>query len=68
MVSLSHHDLTVGGLLVSSFVPCALAAFLLLLVLRRLVRPLRLGRYVANLPLVEASVYVCLLALVIGLL
>ncbi|MGE7154702.1 DUF1656 domain-containing protein [Methylorubrum rhodesianum] len=68
-----QHDLTIGGILVSPFVAYALLAFALLafallVALRVVFRRIRFGRYVANAPLAEAGIYVCLLALVVVLL
>ncbi|KQP48859.1 hypothetical protein ASG40_17815 [Methylobacterium sp. Leaf399] len=59
------HDLDIGGVLVSPFLAYAAGALLLLVLLRRLFAGLRLSRYVANPPLAEAGIYVCLLALLI---
>ena len=63
-----HTDIQIGGVFVSPFVAYALAAFAILLLLRRLFSRLRFGRYVANPPLTEAGIYVCLLALLIVML
>lgn len=63
-----QHDLTLGGILVSPFIAHALVAFALLVVLRLVFRRIRLGRYVANPPLAEAGIYVCLLAIVVVML
>ncbi|GAB6844794.1 hypothetical protein HNR00_000203 [Methylorubrum rhodinum] len=63
-----RHDITIGGVLVSPFVLDALVAFAILVVLRVLFRRIRLGRFVANPPLAEAGIYVCVLALVVVLL
>ena len=63
-----HQDITLGGILVSPFVLDALVAFAILVVLRVLFRRIRLGRFVANPPLAEAGIYVCVLALVVVLL
>ncbi|HEV2542181.1 MAG TPA: DUF1656 domain-containing protein [Methylobacterium sp.] len=63
-----QHDLTIGGILVSPFVAYALIAFALLVGLRVVFRRIRFGRYVANAPLAEAGIYVCLLAIVVVLL
>lgn len=60
-----HADIHIGGVLISSFVAYALGAFLILLVLRRLFARIRFSRYVANAPLAEAGIYVCVLALLI---
>ncbi|MBD8908203.1 DUF1656 domain-containing protein [Methylorubrum zatmanii] len=63
-----HHDLTLGGILVSPFVADALIAFAILVALRIVFRWIRFGRFVANPPLAEAGIYVCILALVVVLL
>ncbi|GJE76966.1 MULTISPECIES: DUF1656 domain-containing protein [Methylorubrum] len=63
-----HHDLTIGGILVSPFVLDALVAFAILVALRVLFRRIRFARFVANPPLAEAGIYVCVLALVVVLL
>ncbi|CAO4133162.1 DUF1656 domain-containing protein [Methylorubrum extorquens] len=63
-----QHDLAIGGILVSPFIAYALIAFALLVALRVVFRWIRFGRFVANPPLVEAGIYVCLLALVVVLL
>lgn len=63
-----HHDITIGGVLVSPFVLDALVAFAILVLLRVLFRRIRFGRFVANPPLAEAGIYVCVLALVVVLL
>jgi hypothetical protein len=62
-----HKDIHFGGVLVSSFVGYALVAFAIILVLRLLFARIRLSRYVANAPLAEAGIYVCVLALLIAL-
>lgn len=62
------HDLTLGGVLVSSFVLDAGIAFAILVALRVVFRRIRLARFVANPPLAEAGLYVCLLALIVVLL
>ncbi|MCJ2031025.1 DUF1656 domain-containing protein [Methylobacterium sp. J-043] len=63
-----QHDLAIGGILISPFVAYALIAFALLVALRVVFRWIRFGRFVANPPLAEAGIYVCLLALVVVLL
>ncbi len=63
-----HHDLTLGGILVSPFVAYALIALAILVALRVVFRRIRFGRYVANPPLAEAGIYLCLLAIVVVLL
>lgn len=63
-----RHDITLGGVLVSPFVLDAAVAFAILVALRVLFRWIRLGRFVANPPLAEAGIYVCVLALVVVLL
>lgn len=60
-----RHEIEIGGVLISPFVGYALGAFAILLCLRVLFRKIRFGRYVANPPLAEAGVYVCVLALLI---
>lgn len=62
-----YKDLHLGGVLVSSFVGYALLAFAVLLVLRLVFARIRLSRYVANAPLAEAGIYMCVLALLIAL-
>lgn len=62
-----YKDIHLGGVLVSSFVGYALLAFVILLVLRLVFARIRLSRYVANAPLAEAGIYVCVLALLIVL-
>ncbi|GEL39788.1 hypothetical protein MEX01_03790 [Methylorubrum extorquens] len=63
-----QHDLAIGGILVSPFIAYAVIAFALLVALRVVFRWIRFGRFVANPPLAEAGIYVCLLALVVVLL
>lgn len=60
-----RHELQIGGILVSPFVAYALGAFVLLVLLRVVFRKIRFSRYVANPPLAEAGLYVCVLALLI---
>ncbi|GJE37916.1 DUF1656 domain-containing protein [Methylobacterium persicinum] len=62
-----HADLHFGGVFVSSFVGYALIAFTILIVLRLFFARIRFSRYVANAPLAEAGIYVCVLALLIAL-
>lgn len=62
-----HKDIHIGGVLISSFVGYALAAFAIIMVLRLIFARIRLSRYVANAPLAEAGIYVCVLALLIVL-
>ncbi|MGH1572480.1 DUF1656 domain-containing protein [Methylobacterium sp. P31] len=62
-----YEDIHIGGVLVSSFVTYALAAFAILLVLRWFFARIRFSRYFANAPLAEAGIYVCVLALLIAL-
>ncbi|MGU3538290.1 DUF1656 domain-containing protein [Methylobacterium sp. A54F] len=62
-----RHDLEFGGVLVSPFVAYAAGALAILLALRVLLRRVRFSRYVANPPLAEAGIYVCVLALLIVL-
>ena len=63
-----QHDLTIGGILVSPFIAYALIAFLALVALRVVFRWVRFSRFVANPPLAEAGIYICLLAIVVVLL
>ncbi|KQT79661.1 hypothetical protein ASG51_03145 [Methylobacterium sp. Leaf465] len=58
-------DLDLGGVLFSPFVAYAAGALAILLGLRLLFAHLRIARYVANPPLAEAGLYVCILALLI---
>ncbi|MCJ2035822.1 DUF1656 domain-containing protein [Methylobacterium sp. J-068] len=58
-------DLDLGGVLLSPFVAYAAGALAILVALRFLFARLRIGRYVANPPLAEAGLYVCILALLI---
>lgn len=62
-----HEDLHFGGVLVSSFVGYALVAFTTLIVVRLVFARIRFSRYVANAPLAEAGIFVCVLALLIAL-
>ena len=62
-----YEDIHIGGVLVSSFVAYALMAFGILIALRWFFARIRFGRYVANAPLAEAGIYVCVLALLIAL-
>lgn len=62
-----HEDIHIGGVLISSFVAYALAAFAVLLVLRWFFARIRFSRFVANAPLAEAGIYVCVLALLLAL-
>ena len=62
-----YEDIHIGGVLISSFVAYALAAFAVLLVLRWFFARIRFSRFVANAPLAEAGIYVCGLALLIAL-
>ncbi len=62
-----YEDIHIGGVLISSFVAYALAAFAVLLVLRWFFARIRFSRFVANAPLAEAGIYVCVLALLIAL-
>lgn len=58
-------DLDLGGILLSPFVAYAAGALAILIVLRLTFARLRIARYVANPPLAEAGLYVCILALLI---
>lgn len=60
-----RHELQFGGALISPFVAYAFGAFAVLILLRVLFRWIRFSRYVANPPLAEAGIYVCVLALLI---
>ncbi len=60
-----RHEIEIGGILLSPFVAYALGALLLLMLLRVAFRRMRFNRYVANPPLAEAGIYMCLLALLI---
>ncbi|MET0257111.1 MAG: DUF1656 domain-containing protein [Methylobacterium sp.] len=60
-----RHELQIGGVLVSPFVAYAIGALLVVIALRILFRKIRFSRYVANAPLAEAGIYVCVLALLI---
>lgn len=60
-----RHELQIGGVLVSPFVAYAIGALLVLILLRVAFRKIRFSRYVANAPLAEAGIYVCVLALLI---
>jgi cadmium resistance protein CadD (predicted permease) len=51
--------------LLSPFVAYAAGALAILVILRLLFARLRIARYVANPPLAEAGLYVCILALLI---
>ena len=62
-----HKDIQIGGVLISSFVGYALVALAIILVLRFVFSRIRLSRYVANAPLAEAGLYMCVLALLIAL-
>jgi cadmium resistance protein CadD (predicted permease) len=58
-------DLDLGGVLLSPFVAYAAGALAILVILRLFFARLRIARYVANPPLAEAGLYVCILALLI---
>ncbi|MDO9427950.1 MAG: DUF1656 domain-containing protein [Methylobacterium sp.] len=60
-----RQDLDFGGVLVSPFVAYAAGALAILMLLRVAFNRLRFSRYVANPPLAEAGLYVCILALLI---
>jgi general stress protein CsbA len=60
-----RRDLDFGGVLVSPFVAYAAGALVLLVLLRVVFNRIHFSRYVANPPLAEAGLYVCLLALLI---
>ena len=61
-----HEDIHIGGVLIAAFVAYALAAFVIFLALRWVFARIRFSRYVANAPLAEAGIYVCVLALLIA--
>ncbi|EIZ84011.1 hypothetical protein WYO_3340 [Methylobacterium sp. GXF4] len=61
-----YEDIHIGGVLISSFVAYALIAFGILICLRWFFARIRFSRYVANAPLAEAGIYVCVLALLIA--
>ena len=63
-----RHELDMGGVLFSPFVAYAGAAFLIMIVLRFGFARIRFSRYVANPPLAEAGIYVCILALLVAFL
>jgi len=58
-------DLDLGGVMLSPFVAYAAGALAILMGLRLIFARLRIARYVANPPLAEAGLYVCILALLI---
>ncbi|GEP00311.1 DUF1656 domain-containing protein [Methylobacterium haplocladii] len=60
-----RHELQIGGVLLSPFVAYAIGALAILILLRIVFRKIRFSRYVANAPLAEAGIYVCVLALLI---
>ena len=60
-----RHELEVGGILISPFVGYLLGALAIQLCLRVLFRKIRFSRYVANPPLAEAGIFVCVLGLLI---
>ena len=62
-----YRDLDIGGVLLSPFVAYAGIAFAIMVVLRTIFTRFPLARYVANPPLAEAGLFVCLLALVVAL-
>ncbi|GEP05939.1 DUF1656 domain-containing protein [Methylobacterium oxalidis] len=62
-----RHDLDLGGILISPFVAYAAGALLILVGLRAIFARIRFSRYVANPPLVEAGLYICLVALLVVL-
>jgi hypothetical protein len=57
-----RHDWDFAGVYVAPFVGHLVAALLILLVLRPLIAKLRLLDYVANPPIVEAGLFICILA------
>ncbi|AWN42425.1 DUF1656 domain-containing protein [Methylobacterium durans] len=62
-----HRDLDLGGILISPFVAYTAASLVILVALRALFARIRLARYVANPPLVEAGLYICIVALMVAL-
>ncbi|WP_019903937.1 DUF1656 domain-containing protein [Methylobacterium sp. 77] len=60
-----RHDIDIGGVLISPFVAYVAAALAIMLVLRLGFSRIRFSRYVANPPLAEAGIFVCILALLI---
>ncbi|GJE55164.1 MULTISPECIES: DUF1656 domain-containing protein [Methylobacterium] len=60
-----RHELQIGGVLLSPFVAYAIGALVILILLRIVFRKIRFSRYVANAPIAEAGLYVCVLALLI---
>lgn len=62
-----HHEVQIGGVLVSPFAVYLLIAFVAFVLLRQVFARLRFSRYVANPPLAEAAIYLCVLALVVAL-
>lgn len=60
-----HRDIDIGGVLISPFVGYALAALAILIGLRWVFARIHFSRYVANPPLAEAGLYLCILALLI---
>lgn len=63
-----RYELDIGGILVSPFVAYAGSAFLIMIVLRIGFARIRFSRYVANPPLAEAGLYICVLALLVAFL
>ena len=63
-----RHELDIGGILLSPFVAYAGVAFLIMMLLRFGFARIRFGRYVANPPLAEAGLFVCILALLVAFL
>ena len=64
-MSIAPSELQIGGILLSPFAAYATGALVLLVGLRMVFRRIRFSRYVANPPLAEAGLYMCLLALLI---
>jgi hypothetical protein len=60
-----RHDIDLGGVLISPFLAYALGSLAILMVLRLVFVRIRFSRYVANPPLAEAGLYICILALLI---
>lgn len=60
-----RHDWNFGGVYVAPFAGQAAMALVVLLAVRMGLARLRFGDHVANAPLAEAGIYVCLLAVLV---
>ncbi len=60
-----RHDIDLGGILISPFVAYLAAALAIMVLLRLGFSRIRFNRFVANPPLAEAGLFVCILALLI---